>query len=375
MYSIKQIFMKHKKIILAGGTGFIGQGLIKYFGKDNEMIVLGRQSEDDHKNLYSGNLISERDGFSVRYVKWDAKTIEESWAKEIDGADLVINLAGKSVNCRYHKKQKQQIFDSRTNSTKAIGKAIRDAGDPPKVWINAASATIYRNTHDKPNGEATGVISDCKKDNMPYNLIDQLRYQKNKLVARFVHGKDSIAYKELDLDFSVQVCKLWEKTFFEENTPLTRKVALRTAITLGAGGVIAPYLNLCKFGLGGKHGNGRQMFSWVHIEDVARMIEWIFGHEKAEGIYNCVAPNVVSNVSLMKNLRQRTGNKFGLPSPAFLLEAGAFLIGTETELILKSRWVLPTRALSEGFEFKYKSLDDALTNIISTLPRKQYHLF
>jgi uncharacterized protein len=367
--------MKHKKIILAGGTGFIGQGLIQYFGKDNEMIVLSRQSGDDHKNLFSQKLISERDGFIVRYVKWDGKTPEESWAKEIDGADLVINLAGKSVNCRYHKRQKQQIFDSRTNSTRAIGKAIRKASVPPEVWINAASTTIYKNTLDKPNDEAAGIISDSKKDNMPYNLIDQLRYRKNKLFARLIHGKESVAYKELDLDFSVQVCKLWEKTFFDENTPLTRKVALRTAITLGAGGVIIPYLNLCKFGLGGKHGTGKQMFSWVHIEDVARMIEWIFEHETAEGFYNCVAPNAVSNSSFMKGLRQVTANRFGLPSPAFLFEAGAFMIGTETELILKSRWVLPTKAMSEGFQFKYDSVEDALKDIISSLPRSKYHLF
>ncbi len=314
--------MRHKRIIIAGGTGFIGQGLVKYLGKDNEVIVLSRKSGDTHKNLYSKKSISKKDDFNVQYVKWNGETVEESWAKEIDGADLVINLAGKSVNCRYHRKQRQQIFDSRTDSTKAIGNAIRKAIHPPKVWINAASTTIYKNSLDRPNDEATGIISDWKKDNMPYNLIDQLRYRKNKLFAGILYGKNSGAYKELDLDFSVQVCKLWEKTFFAENVPLTRKIALRTAIVLGSGGVLTPYLNLCKFGLGGKHGNGTQMFSWVHIEDVARMIEWIFEREEAEGIYNCVAPGAISNFSLMKNLRKITGNKIGLPSPAFLLERG-----------------------------------------------------
>jgi len=367
--------MKHKKIIIAGGTGFIGQGIIKYFGRDNEMVVLTRQSGNAHKNLYSEKLISEKEDFNVRYVKWNGEIMEESWTKEIDGADLVINLSGRSVNCRYHRKQKQQIFESRTNPTKAIGNAIRTAVHAPKVWINFASTTIYKNTLDRPNDEATGIIRDGKSDNMPYNFIDQARHRKNKLFARLVQGKDSVAYKELDLDFSVQVCKLWEKTFFEERTPLTRKITLRTAIVLGEGGVIRPYLNLCKFGLGGKHGSGKQMFSWVHIEDVARMIEWMFEQEGAAGIYNCVAPNAVSNISFMKTLRQRTGHKIGLPSPVCLLEAGAFLIGTETELILKSRWVLPARAMREGFEFKYKSLDEALKNIISLLPRKHYHLF
>ena len=367
--------MKRKKIIIAGGTGFIGQGLIKYFAKENDIVVLSRQSAGVHGNSYSEKLILEKDGFHVRYIKWDVGTIDEGWVKEIDGADLVVNLAGKSVNCRYHRKQKQEIFDSRTSSTKAIGEGIRRAIVPPKVWINAASATIYKNTFDRPNDEINGIISDWKKDNMPYNLIDQLRYQKNRFIARLIHGKDSDAYKELELDFSVQVCKLWEKTFFEEYTPSTRKIALRTAITLGKGGVIIPYLNLCKFGLGGRHGNGKQKFSWVHIEDVARMIEWIFENESVEGILNCVAPDVVSNFSFMKKLRQATGNKVGLPSPSYLLEAGAFMIGTETELILKSRWVTAAKALNEGFAFKYAFLDDALKNIISSLPRSQYRLF
>jgi NAD dependent epimerase/dehydratase family enzyme len=367
--------MKNRKIIMAGGTGFIGQSLIKYFGKENEIVILSRQSGDPKKNLYSKKLITKNDGFNVRYVKWNGKTVEENWSREVDGSDLVINLAGKSVNCRYHKKQKKEIFDSRINPTQAIGEAIRNAAHPPRVWINSASATIYKDSRVTPNNELTGVISDWKKDNMPYNFIDQLRYRKNRFLTRWFHGKKSGAYKESDLDFSVQVCKLWEKTFFAEQTPLTRKIALRAAIILGKGGVITPYLNLCKFGLGGKHGNGRQMFSWVHIEDVAGMIEWLFENKMAAGIYNCASPNAVSNFSFMKTLRQITGHKIGLAAPVLLLETGAFLIGTETELMLKSRWVIATKAMKEGFEFKYKLADEALKEIISSLPRRQYHLF
>lgn len=359
--------MKNKKIIIAGGTGFIGQTLVKYFGKDNEIVILGRQSSDTHKNSYNQKLLTQADGYQLRYIKWNGKDIEESWFREIDGADLVINLAGKSVNCRYHKKQRQEIFDSRTNATKAIGEAIRKAKQPPTLWINAASTTIYRHTLSRPNDEFTGEISDWKKDNMPYNLIDHMRYKKNSILTRLFHGKNSIAYKELELDFSVQVCKLWEKTFFEQQTTATRKIALRTAITLGKGGVITPYLNLCKFGLGGKHGNGKQMFSWVHAEDLARMIEWLFENEKAEGIYNCVAPNVVSNYNFMKTLRQATGYKTGLPAATWMLEAGALMIGTETELMLKSRWAIPARAIQEGFVFKYPLLKNALQQIISEL--------
>lgn len=367
--------LKNKKIIIAGGTGFIGQSLIKYLGKENKIIILGRATENHESNTYNQKLLRQKDGYRVLYVQWNGKDVEEHWLKEIEGSDLIINLVGKSVNCRYHKKQKQEIIDSRTNATKAIGEAVQKLTLPPKLWINASSATIYKHELEKPNNEYTGLISDWKKDNMPYNIIDEVRHIKNKLMATIRYGKKSDEAKSLDYDFSVQVCKQWEKAFFEEHTPFTRKVALRTAITLGAGGIIIPYLNLCKFGLGGKHGDGNQMFSWVHEEDVAGMIIWLFENEKAEGVYNCVAPNAVSNKQFLQTLRKISGNVFGLPAPALLLELGAFLIRTETELMLKSRWVYPARALHEGFNFRFKTIEDAFNEIISHLKRKQYRLF
>jgi uncharacterized protein (TIGR01777 family) len=327
--------MKSKKIIIAGGTGFIGQELCNYFGAENDIVVLGRQLPNQLSNAFNENNIQKRLSDKIRFVKWDGINTG-GWAKEIDGADLVINLAGKSVNCRYTEKNKQEIFDSRTNATKAIGLAIQQAVHPPAVWINAASATIYPHATDTPRDE---------------NFTD---FHK---------------------DFSVQVCQLWENTFYEQRTPFTRKCALRMAITLGTGGVMVPYLNLLKFKLGGQQGNGKQMYSWVDITDVCRMIEWIADHPNLEGTYNCSSPEPVTNKVFMQTLRKATGHKIGLPAYSWMLKIGAAIIGTETELILKSRWVLPSKISASGFQFKYPSLNNAVENIIRNTPRKKYHLF
>ncbi|MEO6719834.1 MAG: TIGR01777 family oxidoreductase, partial [Ferruginibacter sp.] len=258
------------------------------------------------------------------------------WTSELDGADLLINLAGKSVNCRYNKKNKQEIFDSRTNATKILGQAVRASTHPPKVWINAASATIYPHATDTPRDES---------------------------------------FTDFHNDFSVQVCQLWENTFFEQRTPFTRKIALRMAITIGAGGVMTPYFNLLKFGLGGQQGDGNQMYSWVHILDTCRMIEWVTEHEELEGTCNCCSPYPVTNKIFMQTLRKKTGHVFGLPAYSWMLKIGAALIGTETELILKSRWVLPTKIQAAGFNFRYGILNNAIEEIIHKTPASRYHLF
>lgn len=327
--------MQNKKIILAGGTGFIGQEICNYFGEHNSIVILTRQLKQQKTNAFGQEQLHENIRSNIRYVKWDGIN-EGDWMQEFNHADIVINLAGKTVNCRYTEKNKQVIFDSRTNSTKAIGAAIRQAVKPPDLWINAASATIYPHA---------------------------------------TNGARDESFTDFSTDFSVQVCQRWEDTFYAQRTPFTRKVALRMAITLGAGGVMIPYFNLLKFGLGGRQGSGRQMYSWVHAEDTCRMIEWIYDHKALEGIYNCSSPGAVTNNEFMQTLRQATGHVIGLPAYEWMLKIGAAIIGTETELILKSRWVTPTKILQTGFKFKYPFVKDAINEIISKTPRKKYFLF
>ncbi|MBC7936059.1 MAG: TIGR01777 family protein [Rhizobacter sp.] len=323
-----------RKIIIAGGTGFIGTALIKHFAEKDEVIVLTRGIKNTQTNLYQqhtapGNIPN------TRYILWDAAS-KGNWTQELEGAGMVINLCGKSVNCRYTQKNKEEIFSSRTQPTSILGEVIRDCLAPPKLWINAASATIYRHATDRPQDEYTGEIQN---------------------------------------DFSVQVCKAWEKSFFDILTPFTRKVALRMAVTLGNDGVIIPYFNLLKFGLGGRQGSGKQMYSWVHIRDTCNIIEWIYDHNEMEGVYNCCSPDPVTNEVFMKTLRKVTGHKFGLPAYEWMLKIGAGIIGTETELILKSRWVLPTKLLQTGYRFEFDSINKAFTDIVNQTPRKAYHLF
>ena len=326
--------MKNMKIVIAGGTGFIGRSLAEYFAPCNEVVILTRNTKDTN-NAFAAYKIPKPHQHNVRLVQWNGKEPGD-WTKEVDGCNLVINLAGKSVNCRYNDQNKKEIFDSRTHSTTAIGLAINKAVIPPKLWINAASATIYRHATDRPQDEYTG---------------------------------------EMHNDFSVQVCKLWEKTFFDIRTPFTRKVAFRTAITLGPGGVMIPYFNLLKFGLGGMQGNGKQMYSWVHIHDVCRAVEFTYEHSNLEGVYNLSSPNPVTNKKFMYTLRKATGQIIGLPAFKWMLKIGAAIIGTEPELILKSRWVVPTKLLQAGFTFQYPILKNAAEDIVQKVPKKMYRLF
>lgn len=293
-----------KKIIIAGGTGFLGQFLAeKFLGNNHEVIIIARKNGD---------------------VLWRDT---EGLVNALNGADLVINLAGRSVNCRYNEANKNEIMRSRIETTQAIGEAILKCNQPPKLWINSSTATIYRHAEDRPMTEADG---------------------------------------EIGTGFSVNVATKWEQTFFNFHLPQTRQVALRMAIVLGkGGGVMKPLTRLTKLGLGGKQGRGCQMFSWIHIEDIYRIILFQMEHQELQGVFNCSAPNPETNKQLMQSLRTVLHVPIGLPAPSWLLELGAIIIRTETELILKSRWVLPQRLLQAGFVFTYPSLQPALEEIIN----------
>lgn len=304
----------YKKIVLAGGSGQIGTALCLFYGSRTESIVVLTRSKSKQK----GN---------IHYVNWDAKT-QGIWAKELEGADMLINLTGKNVNCRYTEENRREIFDSRTNSTLALAEAVKTCHVWPKLWIQSASATIYRHAEDRPMTEKDGIIGS---------------------------------------GFSVDVCKKWESEFWDQTLPFVsmRKVVLRTSLVLGKKEGVFPRLrNLTRIGLGGKQGNGKQWISWIHEADVTNMIEWIATHEKIEGVINCTAPNPIKNIEFMQIMRKGFCMPFGLPSPAWMLEAGAFIIRTETELILKSRWVLPRKILKTGFQFQYPEASAAINDLI-----------
>ncbi|HZY36475.1 MAG TPA: TIGR01777 family oxidoreductase [Mucilaginibacter sp.] len=304
--------MKYKKIVLAGGNGYLGRVLTEYYKeKATEIVILSRREKLQEHN--------------VRTVVWDGRTAGR-WTAELVNADMLINLCGKNVNCRYTEKNKAEIFRSRLDPTEILGEVIHDLVEPPKLWINVSSATIYRHAEDRPQDEETGE-----------------------------HGSG----------FSVDVCEAWEYAFNKYDTPKTRKIALRMGIVLGRSDSVFPrLLNLVKMGMGGRQGNGQQYVSWVHELDAARCTEWFADHPELEGVFNCTAPEPVKNEVLMRIIRKAAGCPVGLPAPEWLLEIGSIFIRTETELILKSRWVLPKRLLDSGFTFAFPKAEGAVKDIL-----------
>jgi len=292
-----------RKIVIAGGNGFIGRFFASRFRSEGAQIIVISRSQ--------GN------------VQWtDPKGIRLA----LENSSVLLNLAGRSVDCRYHARNKREILESRTETTRLLGQTLLKCQNPPLLWINSSTATIYRDARDRPMTEDSG---------------------------------------EIGSGFSVGVAKSWEETFFSFALPMTRQIALRMAIVLGpGGGVMTPYQNLVRFGLGGPQGEGRQMFSWIHLEDLYRCILFLESRLDMAGVYNASSPNPVPNHVLMKTLRDVLGMPIGFPAPKWLLEMGALLIKTETELVLKSRWVIPKKLQEAGFVFQYPNIAGALNQII-----------
>ena len=296
-----------KKILIAGANGFLARYLSRYFTEKGWNVV---------------GLARRRVGMDpgCRYVEWDGKSLGD-WAKELEGCDVLVNLAGRSVNCRYHDANKREILESRVDSTTVLGNAIVGCDRPPELWINSSTATIYRHAEDRPQSEDTGDLGE---------------------------------------GFSVNVAKAWENAFFGAAVPgKVRKVALRTSMVLAdEPGTVFRYLyNLARWGLGGKVGNGRQMVSWIHVDDYCRAVDWLIDHDEISGPINVTAPDPIPNAEVMHRFRALVSMPFGLPATKWMAEIGACLLGTETELILKSRWVVPTRLLEHGFVFSHPEMD------------------
>lgn len=307
------------KIVIPGGSGQVGTVLARAFHvRGLEVVVLSRKPTKQ----------------PWRTVEWDGEMIG-GWALEFEKADAVINLAGQSVQCRYHETNRKILTDSRINSTKIVGKAIARAARPPRVWLQASTATIYAHRYDAPNDEATGVVGGSEP-----NAPDSWQ-------------------------FSIDLATSWERTFNEIPTPGTRKVLMRTAIVMSPdrGGAFDVLLNLVRFGLGGRAGDGKQYMSWIHDQDLVNSNLWLIEHDELEGPVNLASPNPLPNSDFMRALRKAYGMPFGLPATELMLEVGAFVLRSETELILKSRRVVPGRLLQSGFAFQFPTWPEAARDL------------
>ena len=317
-------------IVIAGASGFIGQHLAAAWrARGIRVSEIGRSGPD---------------------ARWgDTAAI----TRLLDGADLLVNLAGKSVNCRYGPANRAEIMRSRVETTRELREAVLACAAPPRLWLNSSTATIYRHAEDRPMTESTG---------------------------------------ELGRGFSVDVATSWEREFFEGELPGTRRVALRMAIVLGDGSALVPLMALARAGLGGPQldgpwpatkarlaagthhrqgaGGGRQKFSWIHVDDVLGSIDWLREHDDVDGVVNLSSPNPSDDRTMMGIVRRAVGMPIGLPATRWMLELGTAVLRTETELVLKSRWVVPERLVEGGYEFVHPHLDETVKQIVAERRRR-----
>jgi len=306
--------------VIPGGSGQVGTLLAETFHKSgDDVVVLSRSPRTA----------------PWRVVAWDGLSVGD-WSNELEGADVVINLAGRSVNCRYDARTRAEIMDSRVLSTRAVGAAIARSRRPPRIWLQASTATIYAHRYDAPNDEATGIIGGREK-----NAPEGWR-------------------------FSIDVARAWEEALAKADVTSTRKVALRSAVIMVPtdGGPFGTLMSLARHGLGGRAGDGRQYVSWIHDSDFARAVQWIIAREQLTGVVNVASPNPLPQEDFMRALRRAAGIRVGLPAMKWMLEIGAVLLRTETELVLKSRRVVPTRLLESGFTFRFPEWKDAVYDLV-----------
>jgi uncharacterized protein len=303
------------KLVIAGGSGYLGRLVAKHFGERGWAVL----------TLARGGF--KPAGAFEKAVRWDGKSLGP-WLEEVRGADVWLNLAGRTVNCRYSKKNREEMLRSRVDSTRALGAALAALapGEGPRVWLNSSTATIYRHAEDRAQDEFTG---------------------------------------ELGKGLSVDIARAWEDAFFAAAKEGTRMVALRSAMVFGPGkdGVYGAFAALARLGLGGAHAGGRQYVSWVHIADFCAALEFLISAKDLAGPVNIAAPEPLPNRAFQRALRESLGVRFGLPTPEWLLELGAIFRRTETELLLKSRRVVPGRLLAAGFRFRFSSVKEALADL------------
>lgn len=297
------------KIVVPGGTGQVGTILARAFTRDgHDVVVLSRNPRPA----------------PWRVAAWDGLSLGE-WRAEVDGADVVVNLAGRSVDCRYGPGNRRAIMESRTRSTRVVGEAIACARQPPRIWLQMSTATIYAHRFDAANDEATGILGGSEP-----GMPDTWR-------------------------FSIDVATAWERAASEADLPATRRVLLRSAVVMSPdrGGIFDTLLGLVRVGLGGSSGDGRQYVSWIHEEDFVRSVAFLIERDDLSGGVNIASPGPLPNAQFMRALREAWRIPFGLPASRWMLEVGALFLRTETELVLKSRRVVPARLQAAGFEFRH----------------------